>query len=49
MRRQLLVRSERLRLSRLLGRRLRPGPYTLRISVPGGPVLAAPFRINEGS
>ena len=48
-RRQLAPGRQRLRLSRLLGRRLRPGPYTLRISVPGGPVLAAPFRIHARS
>jgi hypothetical protein len=45
-RRQLAAGRQSLRLSRLLGRRLAPGPYTLRVSVPGGPVVTAPFRIR---
>jgi hypothetical protein len=45
-RRQLAAGRQSLRLSRLLGRRLPPGPYTLRVSVPGGPVMSAPFRIR---
>jgi hypothetical protein len=45
-RRQLAAGRQSLRLSRLLGRRLSPGPFTLRVSVPGGPVATAPFRIR---
>ena len=49
-RRELAAGSRSLRLSGLLdGRRLRPGPYVVRVSVPGGPVKAAPFRIRAVS
>jgi hypothetical protein len=38
---------QRLRLSRLLaGRRLPPGPYVVRVSVPGEPVATVRFRIR---
>jgi hypothetical protein len=46
-RRELAAGTRNLSLSRLLdGRRLRPGPYVVRVSVPGGRVKAAPFRIR---
>jgi Putative Ig domain/FG-GAP-like repeat/FG-GAP repeat len=46
-RRRLGAGERRLPLRRLLGgRRLRPGPYVVRVSVPGGGVKAAPFRIR---
>ncbi len=46
-RRQLAAGGHSLRLSRLLnGRRLRPGPYVVRVSVPGGRVESVPFRIH---
>ena len=38
---------QRLRLSRVLGRRLPPGPYVVRASVPGGPVATVRFRIRS--
>jgi hypothetical protein len=45
--RQLAAGPHRLRLSRLLaGRRLPPGPYVVRASVPGGQVRTVRFRIR---
>jgi hypothetical protein len=47
-RRQLAAGDHTVRLRRLLnGRRLRPGPYVLRVSVPGARPKSTPFRVRR--